>query len=107
TFMPWVNPEFIGPNRLQDYLFSYLVFALPNILVTSAIFFAIASWTRSVTYSYLTVILFMFSWFALTAMLRKFPDLSLASLFEPFGPMAFGLRVRYLTPAQVNTQALQ
>lgn len=107
TFMPWVNPEFIGPNRLQDYLFSYFVFALPNILITSTIFFAIASWTRSVTYSYLAAILFMFSWFALTAMLRKWPDLSLASLFEPFGTMAFGLGVRYLTPVQANTQALE
>ncbi len=107
TFMPWVNPDFIGPNRLQDYAFGYLVFALPNILITSAIFFAIASWTRSVTYSYLTVILFMFSYFALTAMLRKWPDLSLASFFEPFGTIAFGLGVRYLTPAQANTHTLE
>jgi ABC-2 type transport system permease protein len=107
TFMPWVNPEFIGPNRLQDYLFPYLVFALPNILITSAIFFAIASWTRSVTYSYLACILFMFSYFALTAMLRKWPDLSLAAFFEPFGTMAYGLGVRYLTPIQSNTQALE
>jgi len=107
TFMPWVNPEFIGPNRLQDYLFAYFVFALPNIFITSAIFFAIAAWTRSVTYSYLTAILFMFSWFALTAMLRKWPDASLASFFEPFGAIAFGLGVRYLTPIQSNTQALE
>lgn len=106
TFMPWVNPDFLGPNRLQDYLLAYFVLALPNVLMTSAIFFAVACWTRSVTYSYLTVILFMFAYFALTAMLRKWPDLTTAAYFEPFGTVAYGLGIRYLTPAQANTQPL-
>ena len=105
TFMPWVNPDYLGPNRFQDYLFAYLVLALPNVLMTSAIFFAVACWTRSVTYSYLTVILFMFAYFALTAMLRKWPDLSVAAYFEPFGTVAYGLGIRYLTPVQANTQS--
>lgn len=107
TFMPWVDPELLGPNRLQDYLFGFFVLALPNLLITSAIFFAVASWTRSVTYSYLTVILFMFAYFTLTAMLRKWPDLSLAAYFEPFGTVAYGLGIRYLTPIQANTQPLE
>ncbi|NIJ38712.1 ABC-type transport system involved in multi-copper enzyme maturation permease subunit [Sphingopyxis panaciterrae] len=107
TFMPWVNPDLIGPNRLQDYVFAYFVIALPNVLITSAIFFAIASWTRSVTYSYLAVIVSMFAYFALTAMMRKMPDVSLAAYFEPFGSVAYGLGVRYLTPIQQNTQALE
>jgi ABC-2 type transport system permease protein len=107
TFMPWVNPDNLGPNRIQDYLFGYFVLALPNVLITSAIFFAVACWTRSVTYSYLTVILFMFAYFALTAMLRKWPDLSLAAYFEPFGTVAYGLGTRYLTPVQANTLALK
>ena len=107
TYMPWVNPEFLGPNRLQDYLFSYFVLALPNLLITSAIFFAVACWTRSVTYSYLTVILFMFVYFALTAMLRKWPDLSVAAYIEPFGTIAYALGIRYLTPVQQNTQSLE
>lgn len=107
TFMPWIDPEHLGPNRLQDYLFGYFVLALPNLLITSAIFFAVACWTRSVTYSYLTVILFMFAYFALTAMLKKWPDLSLAAYFEPFGTVAYGLGIRYLTPIQANTQAAE
>ncbi len=107
TFMPWVDPDNLGPNRLGDYLFGYFAVALPNLLITSAIFFAIASWTRSVTYSYLTVILFIIAYFALIAMLAKWPELSLAALFEPFGTVAFGLSIRYLSPAQSNTEALQ
>jgi ABC-2 type transport system permease protein len=107
TFMPWVSPEYLGPNRLMDYAFGYFVLAVPNILITSAIFFAIASWTRSVTYSYLGVIVFMFAYFALTSMLRKVPDLTLAAYLEPFGSIAYNLAIRYLSPVQANTQAME
>lgn len=107
TFMPWVSPDHLGPNHFADYVFGYLALALPNLLITSAIFFAVACWTRSVTYSYLTVILFMFAYFALTAMLRKWPDLSSAAFFDPFGSIALGLGIRYLTPIQANTESIQ
>lgn len=107
TYMPWVDQDLIGPNRLQDYAFAFFVIALPNLLITSAIFFAVAIWTRSVTYSYLMVIVCMFAYFALTAMLRKWPDLSTAAYLEPFGTIAYGLGVRYLTPIQANTQSLE
>ena len=107
TYMPWVDAGNLGPNRFGDYLFGYVAIALPNLLITSAIFFAVAAWTRSLTYSYLSVILLMFAYFALTAMLATWPDLSLAALFEPFGTVAFGLSIRYLTPIESNTQALE
>lgn len=107
TFMPWVSPEHLGPNRLVDYAFGYFVMALPNILITSAVFFAVACWTRSVTYSYLAVIVFMFAYFSLTSMLRKVPDLTVAAYLEPFGSIAYNLATRYLSPVQANTQAME
>lgn len=107
TFMPWVDAENLGPNRLNDYAFGYFVLALPNILITSAIFFAIASWTRSVTYSYLMVIVFMFVYFAITLMVQKLPDRTFAAYLEPFGNVAYGVTTRYLTPIQSNTQAVE
>ncbi|MDT9598832.1 ABC transporter permease/M1 family aminopeptidase [Sphingosinicella rhizophila] len=107
TYMPWVDPEHLGPNQLRDYAYGYLVLALPNIFITSAVFFAVASWTRSVTYSYLTVIVFMFAYFALTSALRKLPDLTMAAYFEPFGTVAYGVAIRYLSPVQANSQAVE
>jgi hypothetical protein len=106
TYMPWVDPQLIGPNRFQDYLFAYFVLALPNLLITSAMFFAVAIWTRSVTYSYLMVIVFMFAYITLTAMLRNWPDATFAAYLEPFATIAFTLGTRYLTPLQANTQSL-
>ena len=40
-------------------------------------------------------------------MLKKWPDLSFAAYFEPFGTVAYGLSTRYLTPVQSNAQALE
>ena len=56
SLMPWVDPETLGPNRLADYLFAYFVLALPNLLITSAIFFALATVTRSMMATYLGVV---------------------------------------------------
>ena len=46
SLMPWIDPETIGPIMLSVYLGSYFQFALPNILLTSALFFAVATMTR-------------------------------------------------------------
>ena len=37
--MPWIDPETVGPTRLSYYAVPYLVFALPGIFLTSALFF--------------------------------------------------------------------
>jgi ABC-type transport system involved in multi-copper enzyme maturation permease subunit len=59
SLMPWLDPETLGPNRIGDYLFGYFVFALPNILITSAILFALATLTRSMMTTYLGVVVLL------------------------------------------------
>jgi hypothetical protein len=104
SLMPWLDAGTLGPNRIQDYLIAYAVLALPNIFITSAIFFAVACWTRSMTYSYLAVILFMTVYLALIMMVRNWPDFTQAAYIDPFASQALGLVTRYLTPAQANSQ---
>ncbi|MGB3721999.1 MAG: ABC transporter permease, partial [Pacificimonas sp.] len=53
SLMPWLDVETVGPNRIGDYAWSYFILAVPNIFLTSAIFFAVATLTRSMMYSYL------------------------------------------------------
>ena len=45
-FMPWLEPERIGPFQMAPYLFSMLAFVLPNVIITGSIFFALATLTR-------------------------------------------------------------
>ena len=46
SLMPWLDPETLGPNRLHDYLYAYFLLALPNVFLSAAIFFAVATMTR-------------------------------------------------------------
>ena len=47
SIMPWVDPETVGPQKLSYYAWNYAVFGLPNILLTSAVLFALATILRS------------------------------------------------------------
>ena len=61
--MPWLDQETLGPTVIGDYLRIFLMFALPNILVTSAIFFAVACVFRSMMLSYVVC---WFFWFCIS-----------------------------------------
>ncbi len=101
--MPWVDPETLGPNRLGDYAYAYFVLALPNVLLTAAIFFAVATVTRSMMYSYVGVVVFLVLYLVLNSFLRSKPELrETASLLEPFGLAAVGNATRYWTAAERN-----
>ncbi len=105
SLMPWLDPETIGPNHFGDYLFAYFALALPNVVLTAAIFFAVATMTRSMMYSYVGVVVFLVLYLVFPATLRAKPELrELAGLVEPFGVAAFGNVTRYWTAAESNTQ---
>ena len=103
SVMPWLDPETLGPNRVADYAYAYLVLALPNVLLTSAIFFAVATLTRSMMYSYVGVVGFLVLYLVLNGFLRTKPELrETAALIEPFGFAAIGNATRYWTAAERN-----
>ncbi len=103
SLMPWLDSETLGPNRAGDYLYAYFVLALPNVLLTAAIFFAVATMTRSMMYSYVGVVVFLVVYLVVSSTLRSKPELrELAGLVEPFGAAAFGNVTRYWTAAESN-----
>ena len=104
SMMPWVDPELVGPNRLSTYLYGLLVFGIPDLLFTGAIFFAAATLTRSMMWTYVCVVLLFLGWLILQAVTRQKPELRHATaLIEPFGAAAFSNAVRYWSPAERNT----
>ncbi|MGA1797163.1 M1 family aminopeptidase [Sphingomonas sp. 4RDLI-65] len=103
SLMPWVDAETLGPNRLHDYAYAYFLLALPNVFLTSAIFFAVATMTRSMMYSYLGVVVFLMLYLVITAVLRAKPEWRpVGSYFELFGLGAFGTITRYYTASEAN-----
>ena len=105
SLMPWVDAETLGPNRLSDYAYAYFLLALPNLLLTAAIFFAVATMTRSMMYSYLGVVVFLVVYVVFNTVIRSKPEYrELAAYIEPFGLGALGKITRYYTASESNTQ---
>ena len=103
SFMPWVDRETLGPNLPEAYLYAYFAFALPDMILTAALFFAVATVTRSMTYSYVGVVVFLVLYFVLTATVRTQPQLrETIAYIEPFGIGAFAQATRYWTAAEAN-----
>ena len=104
TFMPWVDSEVLGPNVFSYYAVPFLWIGLPNLLLTSALFFALATATRSMMATYLGVIGFLILWTIANVVLDRNPAYELAGAYgEPFGIGAFSYATKYWTAADRNT----
>jgi ABC-2 type transport system permease protein len=97
SVMPWAPAAQLGPNRLVDHLYGYFLVALPNLFIHGAIFFALATITRSMMASYLGVVGFVTGFFVLQA---GFVGKIAVALGEPFGGRALKDAVRYWTVAE-------
>jgi aminopeptidase N len=104
SLMPWVDPETLGPNLGLYYFWSYFVLALPDIFVTGAIFFALATITRSMMATYVGVIAFLVLWGVVTGVLSNNPEYqNLAAITDVFGLGAYGEATRYWTASERNS----
>jgi ABC-2 type transport system permease protein len=103
-FAPWVDPETLGPLSWSALINGYLFLALPNILLTAALFFAVASVTRSLMWTYVGVIVLLVLYVVAGVILGKPEYEHAAALYEPFGTAAYGLVTKYWTASERNSQ---
>jgi ABC-2 type transport system permease protein len=104
SFMPWIDPDTLGPFRPGDYVYVYFVLCLPTLLMMAAFCFALATMTRSMVATYVGVVGLLMIYFVSIAFFRR-PDYErIVALIEPFGMGAFTLATKYWTAAERNTQ---
>ena len=104
TLAPWVDKETIGPFRPWDYLYNYLVLGLPGLLLTSALFFVLATVTRSMMATYVGVVAVFIAYLAASGTLGSRPEFeTVMAWVEPFGAAAYGLVTKYWTAFEKNT----
>ncbi len=104
TLMPWIDPEQLGPNTPSFYFSSYLFIALPDLFLTSALFFALATVTRSMMATYIGVIGFLILWTVATVVLRRDHAYDVPLGYgEPLGFAAFSYATKYWTATERNT----
>jgi ABC-2 type transport system permease protein len=103
SFMPWIDAETLGPVHLEAYAYAYFWLALPNILLTSAIFFALATATRSMMTTYVGVLAFFVLYAVLNNTIGRLPQYeAIHAYLEPFGTGAFTQATKYWTSAERN-----
>lgn len=103
TTMPWVDPETLGPLRPFDYLYAYGVYGLTGLFLTSALFFMLATVTRSMMATYVGVVAVIILYLATNGVLGSRPEFETALAWaEPFGSGAYSLATKYWTAAEKN-----
>ncbi|MEL6929957.1 MAG: peptidase [Cyanobacteria bacterium J06600_6] len=107
TVLPGLNPFALGAFRPDAYLVSYLLFAIPNLFIVSAIAFVLASKTRSMVITYagaiILVMLYLASLMMLGSEVINFEGYSLWAILDPFGFHAFEETTFTWTVEQHNT----
>ena len=102
SFLPGLDPEKLGPFRPDAYAFAYLMMAGPTMLFTSALFFALATATRSMAWVFVAVIVLIVGYIAAGVAFGK-PELEpLLARWDPIGLFAFDVATRYWTANDRN-----
>lgn len=102
--MPWLDPAKVGPGRPGDYAYALFAFALPTLVVISAGFFALATATRSLMWTYVGAVAVLVLFVVTRALLRDPAYDTASSLADPFGLVALGVATKYWTATERNTQ---
>ena len=103
TLAPWLDKDLLGPVRPADYVYDYLALGLPTVFLTSALFFSLATATRSMMATYLGVVALLMIWSGALAVTDK-PELErLMAFVEPFGLGAYSFVSKYWTVAERNS----
>ena len=103
SFMPWLDSEKVGPFMPGHYFYALFVFGLPSFLIIGAAFFALATVTRSMMWSYVGAVALLVLFSVSRVALRDMQHDTLAALTDPFGMSALSQSTKYWTAADRNT----
>jgi ABC-type transport system involved in multi-copper enzyme maturation permease subunit len=107
SLMPWVDPETIGPQKLEYYAWSFAVFGLPNVFLTSALLFGLATLTRSMMASYIGAVVLVMAYLITSSIVgQKIEYREAFALWEPLGNGAIGEVTRYWTQSEMNNRLI-
>ncbi|MFT5210941.1 MAG: ABC-2 type transport system permease protein, partial [Flavobacterium sp.] len=101
-FMPWLDPERIGPHSLDAYFYGTWLIAIPNLFLFSSMFFCIATVTRSMMATYIGVVALLMITFLVDSFTDK-DTVMMTSILDPFGSAALEVVTRYWTVFEKNS----
>ena len=105
SLMPWVDPETVGPQVFSYYAWPFVIFAMPNILLTCAILFALATTLRSMMAAYIGAVGLVLGYLVTVSILgQKIEYRDAFARFEPLGNGALREATRYWTQSEMNSR---
>ena len=104
SWMPWLDAEKLGPFVPAHYIYALFWFGLPTLLVMGATFFALATVTRSLMWTYIGVVAFLVLFITTRVLLRDPAHDTVSALSDPFGIVALLQTTKYWTATERNTQ---
>ncbi|MFM7766441.1 MAG: M1 family aminopeptidase, partial [Bacteroidota bacterium] len=97
SFMPWIEPERIGPNSWSAHFNGLMVFVIPNLLFAGSIIFSIAALTRNTLMSFIGSIALLVGYLISQTMIRDIENEFLGAILDPFGLRTFSVVTKYWT----------
>jgi len=91
------------PFNIVTYWRPFLIFVVPNMFFTGAIFFASGALSRKSIVIYTQGILLLVLYLASQSMLRDLEQKQIAALLDPFGVRALSYYTQYWTPGERNS----
>lgn len=101
--MPWLDPETVGPFNAGWYLYAWLALCGPTLLIMSAALYAVAILTRSLSMTYVSVMVLLVGYLVALGLLSDPRHEALVTLLDPFGLAALSILTKYWTAAERNT----
>jgi ABC-2 type transport system permease protein len=102
----WIDASVIGTPRLEAYLSALAIIGLPNLFFAAALFFATASLTRSLSATFVMLLMIVVANFAAAFAMGEPSLRPFASLFDPMGGRALGDVTRYWTVSERATRLI-
>ena len=104
--LPWLDQSRLGPNNAVAYLQPYLTLVLPNLVLTTAIFFGLAASWKKMLPVYVGTVILLIGYFTAAQLSTNLNVNTTTALADPFGATAVDRLTQYWSPFQRNTQLI-
>jgi ABC-2 type transport system permease protein len=106
TRLPWLDPARVGPQNTAAFFQPYLLLVIPNLILTTAIFFGLAALGRKMLPVYAGSVILLIGYFVASQLSNTLTATVRAGLIDPFGSSAIDYITRYWAPFERNTRLI-
>jgi ABC-2 type transport system permease protein len=104
--MPWVPAGSVGSFRPEAYALAIAAISLPNLFATGALFFTVASLTRSLLATYLSALVLFILYNGIQYLFANPAYRTFAALSDPFGILALLTDTAYWTNLELSNRLI-